>query len=908
MKRQRQLIAVFSILGALIPKSAHAGFFDLFSIAGVATTFFSSSVLMFFQFLNSMLASLLVQMGKLVKFTLDLDVTTNLPVIYEIWKLLRDLCNMGFVIILTVIALSYILSVFSVAKRYATTTNIVNLLVAALIINFSFAVGQAIVFAGNALTKITINLLPNNDIEGALVRGFGPVSARAGNFAQIGVYDPEAEKIEGLSLQALKDVTTAEDRRYNACLQEKTPEGQSAFVNAKVGGSLPTRDASKDTLACAHEILAARRGEEKMRVGQTSSALTPEEKRARNNVLSAAPEMTAQLEISLIIGEMLTVFVNLALLLCFGSIILFLFVRIMAIWILLAAAPVYWFSYGVPGQSQLGTWFNEIKGWALFAPIYFIGIIPGLLVLAQKDQISQSLAQGGSYVAFGGLIFQNIIFYVFVVAVFIGAAAYSRKIAFAGLGDKTGLKGLAGKTGMSMDWAFNKLYSGASSAAQAAYANTLKGTVDGTVAAVSKRVTQEKDDISQSLRNRFNFKSSQEIENTLGRKIGIRGADQKEGGEGGDVAKRIKTRREQIETDNDTRLNAILNPTDRKAEEEAQIAALRTKLSSSDRYEALAAGELLLKKKKLSSEELKQMRNRYGEFSPLAAKAFQDRMHKTIVDELSGREFKDGAIDPATGKPITTATESARKDYEELLNILKEDGNNKAAGEFYKKILSGKQKVAAMQAAVAKGILKDNKGNVITDIKDAYIFESEDFDGKTWQEIEALYPNDVGKLGEALTEFMENSKNTGDLFRTVTDPKQSRRLLARARKAVRESESYKKLGRAKERAQADLDSGQLEQDHAEAIQEETKRTIKDLEDRITQLKFSANQTGLQTAQDALAEAQKQLVKDKTEIQELKKANDGLNKKAARAAQDARDYAASFRKKAEDTYRQKKKQP
>jgi hypothetical protein len=478
--------------------------------------------------------------------------------------------------------------------------------------------------------------------------------------------------------------------------------------------------------------------------------------------------------------------------------------------------------------------------------------------------------------------------------VFIGAAVASRKIAFAGIsGEITGLKGFASKTGLSMDWALNKVYSG-----------TLKNSVDGTVSAVSKRATQAKDDISQSISNRLNLKSSQEIENTLGRKIGVRGADVAE--EQG-AAKRITDRQRQLETDNQARLNAILNPTDRKAEEERQITELRTKLASGDRYEALAAGEALLKKKKITTEELKQMRSRYGAFSPLAVKTFQDRMHKAIVEDLSGREFKDGPIDPATGKPTVTATGLAQKEYRELIEILKEDGNNKAIGDLYKKTLSGKHRVAAIQAAVATETLKDNRGKTISDIKDAYIFESEDFDGKTWQEIEALYPNDNGKLGEALTEFMGNSKNTGDLFRTVTDPKQSSRLLARARKAVRESEPYKKLERAQERARADLDSGRLEQDHAEAIQEETKRTIKDLESRITQLKFSPNQAGLQAAQDALAEAQKQLLKDKAEIQDLKKATENLGRKADRAAQDAKDYTSNFRKKAEDTYRQKKKQ-
>ncbi len=835
MKRQSKLIAAFALLGSLIPKSAYA--WDFFNIAGIGADFFSNFILMFFVGLNAILAKGLEWMSGLVSFAVNLHATTNLPVIYEIWTLLRNFCNMGFVVILTVIALSYILSVLPGAKRYATTSNIINLLVAALILNFSFAVGQAIVFAGNALTGITLKVLPNQDIGGSLVRGFQPVSTGAGNFALIGTYDPAVAAIEGLSITALKDVTAAENTRYHACLQEQTPEGQSAFVNAKVGGSLPPRDKAKDGTLCAHEILAARRGEQKMRVGQTSSALTPEENRARNNVLSAAPNPTVQFEISLILGEMLTVFINLALLLCFGSIILFLFIRIIAIWILLASAPIYWFSYGIPGNNQLGTWFNEIKGWAIFPAIYFAGITPGLLLLAQKDQVSQSLAEKGSYVAFGGLLFQDIIFYIFIVAVFIGAAAASRKIAFAGIsGEVTGLKGLASKTGMSMDWALNKVYAG-----------TLKNSVDGTVSAVSKRVAQTKDDISQSISNRLNLKSSQEIENTLGRKIGLRGADQKEGGDSGDVAKRIKTRREQLETDNESALNAILNPTDRKTEEDRQIAVLRTKLTSSDAYEALAAGELLFKKKKLGVAELKQMRDRYASFSPVAAKTFQDRMHKTIVDELSGREFKDGTS-PITGLP-RTAAEFAREEYREIMELLVEDGNGKAAGEFYKKIKNGKQQIAAIQAAVAAQkagpggipvsaeLLKDEKGNVINNAYDGYVLESENFSGKEWQEVEELHPGDAGKLGEALDNFLSEAKNVGELLRTTRGAGQNVRILNRTRNAAKLTDNYKKLERNLQRATddlADATASGVAKDVAKATKtrDRAQEDIRDFEDRF----------------------------------------------------------------------------
>jgi hypothetical protein len=229
---------------------------------------------------------------------------------------------------------------------------------------------------------------------------------------------------------------------------------------------------------------------------------------------------------------------------------------------------------------------------------------------------------------------------------------------------------------------------------------------------------------------------------------------------------------------------------------------LRTKLSSNDPYEALAAGEILFKKKKITLTELKHMRSEYEKFSPVAAKTFQDRMHKTIVDELSGREYATPQL--------------ARDEYKATLELLVEDGNTKAAGEFYKKIRDGKQQIAAIQAAVAAqktgpggipvsaGLLKDEKGAIITSAYDGYVLESENFGGKEWQEVEELHPGDTGKLGDALDNFLSDAKNVGDLLRTAKGAGQNIRVLTRTRKAVELNDTYKKLERSLQRAKDDL--------------------------------------------------------------------------------------------------------
>lgn len=835
------IIIELTILGVSAPHSAHA-FFGSGSL-GAFVDAPLAVLLAVLMAINGLLGSFLVALQSGIQWVLGLELTTNLPVLRSIWVILRDLCNLGFIVLLTAVALSYILSILPALKRYASSTVIINILIAALLINFSFAIGQVIVFFGNTLTKITLNALPKEDLTAILLQSLAPVSVANANALNAAPAQPLTK--EDARAKMLASITAAENLRYQECLKEfdptaPLPKNESVVRTTSRALETTVNYLFRDSETCVQEILNARSG-----VKQTGWLATISE--AVNSLSKSSTEIL----ISLLGGEALKLFISLSLFLCFLSMGLFLFIRIGAIWILLASAPLFWFSIALPGNNQVGQWLNQVKGWSLFAPIYFFFLTPGLLFLGSRGEMIASITQGGTQWPFGFAALQSIIFYVFVVAVFSAVTAYSYKIAFAGLGGSDsitgGLAGFAKKTTFSLDQAMKTVYSGANTAGKAAYANTLKNTVDGTVAAISKRIGQTTDTIAQSLRNQYNLKSSQEIENTLGRKIGVRGADQKEGGEGGDIAKRIKTRREQLETDNESALNAILNPTDRKTEEDRQIAVLRTKLTSSDAYEALAAGELLFKKKKLGVAELKQMRDRYATFSPVAAKTFQDRMHKTIVDEMSGREFKDG-ISPTTGLP-RTAAEFAREEYREIMELLIEDGNGKAAGEFYKKIKNGKQQIAAIQAAVAAQkagpggmpvsaeLLKDDKGNAITDAYDGYVLESENFSGKEWQEVEELHPGDTGKLGEALDNFLSDAKNVGDLLRTTRGVGQNVRILNRTRNAAKLTDNYKKLERNLQRATddlADANASGVAKDVSKATKtrDRAQQDIKDFEDRF----------------------------------------------------------------------------
>jgi hypothetical protein len=147
------LIPLF-VLALIIPHFAHA------AIAGVPTSFdeaagmLASSVGKVFQAAMELivlpLASLMMSLaGTLLDATMKFSLSSgfvfsNMPVINQVWTIIRDFCNIFFIFALIWISINIILDLGGNAKR-----NIANVIIAALIINFSLYFTKVFIDASN---------------------------------------------------------------------------------------------------------------------------------------------------------------------------------------------------------------------------------------------------------------------------------------------------------------------------------------------------------------------------------------------------------------------------------------------------------------------------------------------------------------------------------------------------------------------------------------------------------------------------------------------------------------------------------------------------------------------------------------------------------------------------------------
>ena len=166
----KKLLLPILFLGLFLPIfNAQAlslgGFFGIgdFAYEAVANIFGYSAYLLF--------ASLGTFMGVAVTalaWVVNLRIYTNVPVIEESWKIMRDFANMLFIIALIVMAYGTIFNI----KGYDFRSLIPKFLIAALLINFSLVIGGLIIDAAQILNNTFLNAM--GDIAGHLGQGLEP--------------------------------------------------------------------------------------------------------------------------------------------------------------------------------------------------------------------------------------------------------------------------------------------------------------------------------------------------------------------------------------------------------------------------------------------------------------------------------------------------------------------------------------------------------------------------------------------------------------------------------------------------------------------------------------------------------------------------------------------------------------
>lgn len=135
--------------------------------AQAASNLFSAGVKIVLSWVLTVAGWFLSAAATLFSFVVDtknLDIMLNSTAVYESWEIIRDLLNMTFIIILLFSAFATIFQVSS----YNYKAVVFNLVLMALLVNFSFPIARFIIDASNVLMYTIINTLFSGDASNTL--------------------------------------------------------------------------------------------------------------------------------------------------------------------------------------------------------------------------------------------------------------------------------------------------------------------------------------------------------------------------------------------------------------------------------------------------------------------------------------------------------------------------------------------------------------------------------------------------------------------------------------------------------------------------------------------------------------------------------------------------------------------
>ncbi|MEK7603667.1 MAG: hypothetical protein AAB461_00925 [Patescibacteria group bacterium] len=163
----KKIFPIIIFLGLFLPVfDAQAGdWFGLGSIAySVAANMFAYVGYIMFSLVGKFMAVAV----DLLYWSVNIRIYTNIPVIQESWKIMRDFANMLFIIALVIMAYGTIFNI----SGYDFRSLIAKFLIAALLINFSLVIGGLIIDGTQILNNTFLNAM--GDISAKLGQGMEP--------------------------------------------------------------------------------------------------------------------------------------------------------------------------------------------------------------------------------------------------------------------------------------------------------------------------------------------------------------------------------------------------------------------------------------------------------------------------------------------------------------------------------------------------------------------------------------------------------------------------------------------------------------------------------------------------------------------------------------------------------------
>jgi len=183
MKRfQRKNFFKTAIVGSLVvlfttaPNIASAQLFSIGNIAEKAVIGVFKFVVFIVNFIG---AALFTVAAWLLNLMIDLNLTVldgSNTLVHLGWQLVRDMANLGFVLVIIIIAFATILRF----EQYGVTKLLPKLIAAAIIVNFSFAIASVFINFTNVLTTFFAERAISSDTRGVidlssgLAEAFGP--------------------------------------------------------------------------------------------------------------------------------------------------------------------------------------------------------------------------------------------------------------------------------------------------------------------------------------------------------------------------------------------------------------------------------------------------------------------------------------------------------------------------------------------------------------------------------------------------------------------------------------------------------------------------------------------------------------------------------------------------------------
>ncbi len=162
--RKHYYFATVLLLGLFLP-TFDAQALNPFSLNSIAYSAASNLFAYSLQIVFSMIGTLMGALVQMLAWTVNIRIYTNVPVIQEIWKIMRDFANMLFIIALIVMAYG---TIFNIPK-YDFKSLIPRFIVIAVLINFSLVLGGLMIDITQVLNNTFLAAM--GDISGQLGQG-----------------------------------------------------------------------------------------------------------------------------------------------------------------------------------------------------------------------------------------------------------------------------------------------------------------------------------------------------------------------------------------------------------------------------------------------------------------------------------------------------------------------------------------------------------------------------------------------------------------------------------------------------------------------------------------------------------------------------------------------------------------